>query len=271
VSYSGDLRQQLSALARDYARTQGLPCVESHGDWPVICFKPNAKIHGNFLASSYRAILANPEWCRRLRKQHSHRRSAFTSYDGDGLCELDSCDSSDALLMNVFCYPRLFANGRLAGLLGLGGEDKPVFGFRAHVPLKSGLSDATEVDMSVGGRLFEAKLTESDFQTTRSPTQVERYRDLKEVFDVDGLPRAGEQYVSYQLIRNVLAAHAHEMPFCVLLDARRPDLKEKWCAIMSRVRNVELRVRCQTLTWQELAATTPPALRKFLKQKYGLE
>jgi len=271
VSFSADLRRHLSALAREYARAHALRCVESRGESPVICFKAEAKTHGNFLASSYRGILANPEWRRRLRKQHSHRRSAFASYDGEGLCELDSCNSSDALLMNVFCYPRLFADGKLARLLGLAEKDEPVFGFRAHVPLTSGLSDATEVDMRLGHTLFEAKLTESDFQTTRSPAHVERYRDLEAVFDVAELPRDGDQYVSYQLVRNVLAAHAHGMSFCVLLDARRPDLKEKWVAIMRCVRPVKLRVRCQTLTWQELAVLTPPALKGFLREKYGIE
>ena len=62
--------------------------------------------------------------------------------------ELDACTSSDALLMNVFCYPGVFKDGR----------------FRARVPLANGKFDRTEVEMRLGELLIEAKLTESDFQ-----------------------------------------------------------------------------------------------------------
>ena len=60
------------------------------------------------------------------------------------------------------------------------------------------------------------------------------------------------RYVSYQLIRNVLAAHALGLSFCVILDARRPDLMEAWYSVMRYVRIATLRTRCQVLTWQEL-------------------
>jgi len=73
--------------------------------------------------------------------------------------------------------------------------------------------------------LFEAKLTETDFQT-QNAVIVEGYRDLKAVFEVRDLPRRGQKYVSYQLLRNVLAAYALDLCFCVLLDARRLDLIE---------------------------------------------
>ncbi len=46
------------------------------------------------------------------------------------------------------------------------------------------------------------------------------------------LPSRG--YQSYQLIRNVLAAHAAGSSFCVLHDARRPDLREAWFEVMAR-------------------------------------
>ncbi len=82
--------------------------------------------------------------------------------------------------------------------------------------------------------------------------------------------RVGERYLSYQLIRNVLAAHATGARFCVIHDARRPDLREAWFAIMSSVRDAALRTRCQVLTWQELAALLPPGLRAFLAEKYGI-
>jgi hypothetical protein len=123
--------------------------------------------------------------------------------------------------------------------------------------------------MKLGGVLFEAKLTESGFQTQKAGI-VEGYRDLKVVFEHRKLPRRGRDYVSYQLLRNVLAAHALGLSFCVLLDARRPDLIEDWYGVMSCVRSTELRTRCKILTWQELSAVLPSRLQRFLNLKYGI-
>ncbi len=77
-------------------------------------------------------------------------------------------------------------------------------------------------------------------------------------------------YVSYQLIRNVLAAHAHGCSFCVVHDERRPDLREAWFSVMAAVKSAELRVRLKVITWQELAALLPADLQEFLDQKYGI-
>jgi hypothetical protein len=82
---------------------------------------------------------------------------------------------------------------------------------------------------------------------------------------------AGEPgYMHYQLIRNVLAAYASESSFCVIHDARRPDLREAWFEVMTAIRSAELRVRMKALTWQELAALAPDPLRNFLDVKYGI-
>jgi Restriction Endonuclease associating with ARP len=77
-------------------------------------------------------------------------------------------------------------------------------------------------------------------------------------------------YASYQLIRNVLAAHAGGCAFCVLHDERRPDLREEWFQVMAAVRGADLRTRLKVLTWQELAAFLPEALQQFLAVKYGI-
>ncbi len=77
-------------------------------------------------------------------------------------------------------------------------------------------------------------------------------------------------YESYQLIRNVLAAHATGSNFCVLHDARRPDLREAWFEVMAAVRSAELRVRLKVLTWQELAVYLAEELQEFLDLKYGI-
>jgi hypothetical protein len=77
-------------------------------------------------------------------------------------------------------------------------------------------------------------------------------------------------YAGYQLIRNVLAAHAQGCSFCVIHDERRPDLREAWFEVMAAVKSAGMRVRLKVLTWQELSALLPEGLQEFLDQKYGI-
>jgi len=177
--------------------------------------------------------------------------------------------SSDALLMNIFCYPGVTKRREVSLLLGIEAGEIPQFGFMPRVPLLTGAVERTEVDMKLGDVFFEAKLTEGDFQV-QDARIVQQYRDLKEVFECRKLPKQGKRYVSYQLLRNVLAAHALDLSFCVLLDGRRQDLLEQWYRVMRCVRSTTLRTRCKVLTWQELAGSLPSTLRKFLLVKYGI-
>lgn len=86
----------------------------------------------------------------------------------------------------------------------------------------------------------------------------------------DAMDVAEPGYASYQLIRNVLAAHAAQCSFCVLHDERRPDLREEWFRVMAAVKSADLRTRLKVLTWQELAAALPDDLQEFLDVKYGI-
>jgi hypothetical protein len=88
--------------------------------------------------------------------------------------------SSDALLMNIFCYPGVIKRREVSLLLGTGTEEIPQFGFMPRVPLVTGAMERTEVDMKLGDLLFEAKLTEGDFQV-QDARIVHQYRDLREV------------------------------------------------------------------------------------------
>lgn len=196
------LRHELCARNAAFASSNNLTHVSSYGAVPVIVYPPQAGglSHGNFFDRSYTAILKMPEWARRLEKIHTNSRRSLPRAER-AWRELDSCMSSDALLMNIFCCPGV----------------------------------------------------------CNSPSVA-----------VESLPRTGERYVSYQLIRNVLAAHAAGISFCVMADARRPDLLEAWHAIMRCVRHAELRTRCKVLTWQELSTVLPRRLQKFLEAKYGI-
>ncbi len=319
--YAGGLRRELALRNRSWAR--GRLHVESYGAEPVVVYAPEPRSdggpsgvmarHGNFFDAAYAAILARPEWMRRFGKVHAQAARSLPKPAGDPARrwrELDSSMSSDALLMNVFCTPGVAESAAVRNALGLDPAAAPEFGWKARVPLKSGLVDRTEVDLRLGSLLIEAKLTESDFQTRKAEI-VEAYRDFDAVFDLESLPRVeipvgrrmeavefpenysqeyepivegarpippestpavavAPGYASYQLIRNVLAAHAHGCSFCVLHDERRPDLREAWFEVMATVRSAEMRVRLKVLTWQELAAFLPVELQQFLDVKYGI-
>lgn len=266
--FASHLRHELCARNHAYAIENKLTHVESYAAMPVIVYQPDRARHGNFLDDTYAAILGHPHWKRRLEKIHAQARTSLPKSDRRWK-ELDSCTSSDALLMNVFCFPGIIGNSRVLSLLGVDGGAKAEFGFKARVPLDNGLFDRTEVDLRLGDLLVEAKLTESDFQA-KDAEVVRGYRDFKEVFDLRALPAERGKFLSYQLIRNVLAAQANKSSFCVLLDQRRPDLIEQWYAVMRCVRIADLRVRCKVLTWQELSEALPDQLRAFLDCKYGI-
>lgn len=171
--------------------------------------------------------------------------------------------------MNVFCFPGVIS-GRIAELLAVPAGTCPAFGVPGSVPLEDGSCDATELDMQLGAVNFEAKLTENDF-THRRVEHVERYADLYDVFAEEALPRDRDIYLGYQLIGNVLAIARHPTTrFCVLLDARRPDLLREWWTVLGAIRSAEIRQRCGFVFWQEIAAAAPARLHDFLVSKYGL-
>ncbi len=319
--YAGLLRGELALRNRTWAR--GRMHVESYGAEPVVVYGPEHRSdggasdamarHGNFFDPAYAAILSRPDWMRRFGKMHAQAARSLPMPAGEPprrWRELDSSMSSDALLMNVFCTPGVLESAAVRSALGIEPQAAPEFGWKARVPLKSGLLDRTEADLRLGSLLIEAKLTESDFQT-RKAEFVEAYRDFDDVFERDSLPRAKVRvgrrmeavefpenysqeyepiverafpiapestpavavapgYASYQLIRNVLAAHAHGCTFCVLHDERRPDLREAWFQVMAAVKSAQLRVRLKVLTWQELATLLPAGLQEFLDVKYGI-
>jgi hypothetical protein len=312
------LRTELALRNHLYARSH--PHVESYGGNPVIVYAPEDSRHGNYYPPAYAAICARPLWMRRFDKIHAQGRSLPKPQldPSRKWRELDSCMSSDALLMNIFCAPEVFESQAIRRLMSIDTQSEPEFGWKARVPLKSGRVDRTEVDMRWGSLLVEAKLTESDFQC-REAHIVEAYRDLDEIFDRDLLPRVqmrtrrrreavelaeeftqewesacensedvarafhaeiearadAEQpwkpgYASYQLIRNVLAAHAVKSSFCVIHDERRPDLRESWFQVIAAIKSADMRTRCKVLTWQEIVPHLLEQLRDFLDVKYGI-
>jgi hypothetical protein len=200
------LRRDLNARAHKFAHERKLvheiaPGPHQDTDPLIIFGRSELGPHGNFHPASDVAISANPAWLRRLSKPHTASRRSPARNDWLWR-ELDSAVSSDALLMNIFCHPRVF-NGRtlapaVAKLLNVDRTAQPRFGFTPGVPLRitrkgrskppSELVDRTEIDLRLDNLFLEAKLTESNFQTA-APRLIERYRDLEVVFDPDRLPR----------------------------------------------------------------------------------
>lgn len=275
--WSDRLRDELSTRARAYAEPTGVQSFCSRGASKIVLFprSPEIAAHGNFHPSAYQAIVGNPQWALRLRKPHTRRKTALPEPFDESACEMDSCTSSDALLMNIMCYPAI-VRGATADLLGVPDGETPQFGVPGAVPLKGGRGDSTEIDMQIGRTNVEAKLTETSFTTKRADV-VSKYEGLDDVFDHDALPRVASvtneepDYVSYQLLRNVLAIARHpDMKFRVLLDGRRPDLLREWWTIYGAIRDRSVRGRCGFILWQEFAQASPAPLRDFLAIKYGL-
>jgi hypothetical protein len=272
TSYAGRLRQELSARALAWAAAHGLPHECTIGDTPVVIFRETSDAtHGNFHPGSYKCICRKPEWNRRLQKSHSSARRNLPSHDAER-GELDTAASSDALLMNIFCHPQAFAaKSALRLLLGTEAPERLQFGCKPRIPLITNHVERTEIDLRIGELLIEAKLTEIEFQ--RAPRRrVERYRDFASVFDTGLLPQTHDSYLHYQLIRGVLSAFAEQgIRYCVICDARRPDLIDAWFTVAQAVKPASLRSRLQLVTWQEVAQTLPRSMRVWLAAKYGIE
>src|SRR5579875_1094420 len=137
------LRRELSG--RGLVRASECARDVGYGHTPSVVFADEDDGgHGNFLKASYRRIVRHPEWARRLGKTYTASRllpRAADRWRG----ELESASSSDALLMNVFCYPGVLARREVCALLGAELGSKPEFGVRAELPMRRGEVDRTEM------------------------------------------------------------------------------------------------------------------------------
>ena len=157
------LRTELSLRSLRFATTHGLLYERTDGQVPSILFGHGEDgRHGNFHELAYKNICANEEWAKRLGKVHTASKRARVRANWQWK-ELDCANSSDALLMNIFCYPEVMARAGVRAMLGNELNAVPEFGFKPRTPLKGDRRDNTEIDMRVGDLLVEAKLTEPQF------------------------------------------------------------------------------------------------------------
>lgn len=278
--YASALRRELIEKAATYVAKHNLEAhtYRSLGQPPVILYRTFKRdgsfFHGNFLTASYQAILLNDEWCRRLQKPHPGKRF-LQEKDRPTAKELDSCCSSDALLMNIFCHPETAENTNLAHLFEFEKLPLSEFGWKPQLPMVGGGREprSTEIDMRFVEPnrtiICESKLTEADF-TRRSVAHVYAYEHFHTVFDELRLPRNSDGFLHYQLIRNILAAHNHSGKFCLLYDKRRPDLEMALAEVKNAIKLPSLVPRCCAITWQTVAKVLSEDLRIFLGEKYGI-
>jgi len=169
---------------------------------------------------------------------------------------MQSSNSSDAVAMNIFCYPRFRSWNGIKYLLKLDKIDEIKFGFTAQLfkyPDDYPEQDFTEIDVKFNDEILcECKLTEKDF-TSKAKCEVEIYAYFRNIFHTHKLPQNDDEYYNYQLIRNILAANHHNCRFILFCDMRRPDLAKSFFQTVSCIKDefLELRTKCEIIYWQE--------------------
>lgn len=251
---SDTLKKEIRKHALSFARQRNLPVDDTHASALIFC-----NLDDSFHPESLENIHRTSEWNSRTRKAHPNVAGAL---------EMQSSNSSDALLMSIFCYPSIAKWAGIKKILG-NGVEAIAFGVPGAVRKNNGQIDTTEIDMALPGVFCEAKLTEADF-TQKRPEVVESYDGLQETFHSEALPRVGSDYDNYQIIRNLLAAKQHNRDHILFCDERRPDLVRRYMTTVSCLRNIEDRMRCRVIFWQEVVAACGESLRKWIEEKYGI-
>jgi hypothetical protein len=221
----------------------------------AIIFK---NLEDNFLPSSYQSIQQNPQWKARTLKVHSKLN--------DGTLEMQSSNSSDALLMNIFCNPGVRKWIGISKLLHIDTLSEIEFGWNPSFENEK-IVHPTEIDMKIGNRIFEAKLTEESF-TEKEKEIVENYPNFHTVFNPEYLESSDKKYHHYQLIRNILTAYKYNFSFSILVDETRTDLIRALFSVVQAIREPTVRNRVSFFTWQEIADACGAELKNFLQQKY---
>jgi len=255
MKHSELLRYELKESAIKYAKARSLNYQEYE---TAIIF---SKLEDNFQADSYRNIMRYKEHSERLEKRHSHFQ--------DETKEMQSCASSDALLMNIFSYPKVDSWSGIQKLLGIENIKEIEYGFIPNIESDESMTK-TEIDMKIGNVFFEAKLTEADFTEKDINTLIKKYPEANSVFNLDRMMIKGDVVGNYQLIRNILTAKKYNGRFILLLDARRTDLIREFYRVLYSIKDTTLQEKVAFITWQEIASVVGDDLKSFLHEKYML-
>lgn len=214
-------------------------------------------IKNNFIEDSFDNIQKNEDWFLRTLKKNNSLLNTL---------EMQSSNSSDALLMNIFCYPKINQWKGIKQLLGTDDLNDIKFGWNPFFENED-LKQPTEIDMKIGNHIFEAKLTENNF-TQKEKKIVKNYSDFSKVFDLEKLNIIEDKYESYQLIRNILTAYKYNYSFTLLIDETRTDLIRFLITIIKAININELQNKINFVTWQEIAHVCGKDLKDYLENKY---
>lgn len=248
------LKRAIRDSAMAYAQSNGLVVDERHSSALIF-----SQVQDALCPASFNAIRANPDWLARTWKCHPNVHSAL---------EMQSSNSSDGLLMSVFCHPKLPRWKGVSDLLGFRPVD-PVFGFLALVAKAGTQGDKTEIDMVISDYFVEAKLTEASF--TDSPaSNVRLYEQFSSCFFAELLRMRNDCFCNYQIIRNILAATQYGKRHKLICDERRSDLVREYMMTVSCIRDERVRIRCRVVFWQEIGRVAGRELATFLASRYGI-
>ena len=249
-----ELKQAIRQSSLEYAREHGFEIDSSPKS--AVLFKNLADA---FHPASFDSIKAHPDWFVRTEKPHQNV-SNFK--------EMQSSNSSDALMMNIFCHPKLTTWKGVTDVLGFNPAN-PTFGVKALVKKEGTAGDMTEIDMALCDAFVEAKLTEEDF-TDKDISEVKKYKNFDIHFHVDCLPIHNNRYHNYQIIRNLLAAIQYMKRHILLCDERRPDLVRRYMETVCCLKDPQIRKSCRVIFWQELKRACGEDLGSFLYSRYGI-
>jgi hypothetical protein len=209
----------------------------------------------NFYPETFANICDKIDYKKRLDKPHS-KVPDFK--------EMQSSNSSDALLINFFTHPEIKEWKSLRDLISINQSDDIEFGWNPE--FDNEINHKTEIDMKIGNAICEAKLTEKNFTSKRLQI-VLGYSNVENIIDLKVLTK-NNIVSNYQLIRNLLTAEKHGLKFNLLIDETRIDLIREFYKVKCAIKTSSLLDNFNFITWQEISNCVGLDLKNYITEKY---
>lgn len=249
MNYSDKLKKRLLLNALNLCKTKSFNGIQRK---TAFLFDD---ISMSFHPDTFANIDNNSNYKDRLKKNHS---------SVPGFNEMQSSNSSDALLMNLFAHPKIKEWKSLRDLISIDQSDNIEFGWNPFFANET--NTKTEIDMKIGNSIFEAKLTEKDF-TQKVLKTVLTYSNIENIIDLQDLTN-NDIVANYQLIRNLLTAEKYNYKFNLLIDESRTDLIREFYKVKSAIKIKSLLKDFNFLTWQEITNSVGLDLKNYITEKY---
>ena len=174
----------------------------------------------------------------------------------------------DTMLMSVFCHPRVSQWEKLNEIFDCD-QVLPQLFCAAPLKIRDSSLDPTSIDLLVGDTFVQTATTERDFTRQRVDV-VEKYLYFQEAFHASELRRADDKYLSFRVIRNLLAAYQYRKRHALLCDRRRTDLIEAYYNTVEALRDDALRSQCRVVFWQDLLSGIDSDISNFIETRFNL-